>query len=408
MEKTWACEAGMYHQPTAAGRQPTEEEKGPSSPSFAAKQPILRDTVIKIDLAAIRHNMASIRALVGDDTAIMPVIKANAYGHGMTAIAPVLMQAGSRYLAVATLSEACQLRASYPTCPIFILGHTPPAYADYVVRGHFVQTVIDYRQALSLSEAACRLKTPVTVHLKAETGLYRLGMTDSEEMIRICELPGLHVEGIFSHLALAAEEDDERQLARLLAFAEILEKRGHKMTYVHIADSVATVDKPSFRLNMIRPGSICYGLHSWESDAVLDVRQALRFETKVSQIHRVEPGQGVSYGYHWRVPRTRSALIATLPFGYCDGYPRRLYEKGYVTIKGVKCPFAGLIGMDQCMVDASQVPDLAQGDPVVIYGLGQGDGMSLQEAADLCRTFKNDIVGRLMARPPRLYTDEDR
>jgi alanine racemase len=372
---------------------------------IANPNPLMRDTVIKIDVSAIRHNMDIIKKLAGPGTAVMPVLKANAYGHGALVLAPVFMECGAKYLAVATLTEALELRAAYPNFPIFILGHTPARLSDTVVMGSFTQTVIDYQQAEALSEAAVRLGSSVKVHIKAETGLYRLGMTDIDEMLKIFDLPGLIVEGIFSHLALSSPEEDRIQLDKFLEFCRQIESSGHKLKYRHIADSVATVDKPEFRLDMIRPGSLCYGMHSWETDTELDVRQALRFETKISQVHRVKAGQGVSYGYKWHAPSPDGALIATVPFGYCDGYPRRLYEKGYVTVKGVKCPFCGLIGMDQSMVDVSDVPDVKQGDTVIIYGMGNGDGMSLQEAADLCATFKNDIIARLMARPPRIYTE---
>lgn len=363
----------------------------------------IRDTVIKIDLSAISHNIKTIHELIGADVAILAVIKANAYGHGAVQVAKTFMDAGVTYLGVATLSEAIELRNVYPDCPIFILGHTPDRFADIVVKNRFTQTVIDYGQALALSESALRAGTAAKVHLKVETGLVRLGMRDPDEAIRICALPGLEVEGLFSHLALAGAENDNMQWRRLSDFSDAMRNSGINFRYIHIADSVATVDRPEFRSNMVRPGSLCFGMHSWESDAFVDVRQSIRFETRVTQVHVLKPGEGAGYEYHWIAPGPGRSLIATLPFGYCDGYPRRLYERGYVTIRGKKCPFAGLIGMDQCMVDATAVPDVKQGDRVIIYGDGDGDGMSLQEAADLCGTFKNDIIARLTVRPPREY-----
>ena len=362
---------------------------------------LLRDTVITVDLNALAHNLRTIRALVGPDVAIMAVVKANAYGHGAAAVAPVFLENGVTYLAVATLTEALDLKAACPEAPIFILGQTPARLMDIVASEGFTQAVTGLEEAKALSEAACALGRRAKVHLKFDTGLVRLGMRDLAEALEIAKLPGLEIEGAFSHLALAGAESDRAQFEKFLAFTDGLTAAGVPLRYRHIADSVATVDVPAYRLNMVRPGSLCYGLHSWDSDAEVDVRQVLRFETKVSAVHTVEAGEGASYEHRWRAKRP--SLIATLPFGYCDGYPRRLYEQGYVTIKGVRCPFAGLIGMDQCMVDATDVPDLAPGDPVVIYGLGDGDGMSLQEAADLCKTFKNDIIARLMARPLRVY-----
>lgn len=363
----------------------------------------LRPLTIKVDLAELAHNMRVIRELVGEDTAVVPVIKANAYGLGAIEAAPVFMAGGARYLAVATLTEALELRDAYPDYPIFILGYTPADLSDIVIENRFTQCVIDYPQAKALSDEALKRGTKACVHLAVDTGLVRLGMTDAEEAKRIVALPGIYAEGIFSHLSLASESADEEQLSRFLSFAGKVEENGFGFRYKHIADSVATVDKPKFRLDMVRPGSICYGLHSWESDAVLDVHEAIRVESEVTQVHAVGPDTRVSYGDHWRSALGGTSLIATIPFGYADGYPRRLWKEGYVTIKGVRCPFAGIIGMDQCMVDATAVPDLKQGDKVVVYGRGNGDGMTLQEAADICDTYKNDIIARLMARPPREY-----
>ena len=365
----------------------------------------LRPLTIKVDLGELAHNMRTIRALVGEGTAVSPVIKANAYGLGAVDVAPVFMENGARYLAVATLTEALDLREAYPDYPIFILGYTPSDLSDIVVENRFTQCVIDYPQAEALSAVAAKRGVRACVHLAVDTGLVRLGMTDPEEAKRITALPGIFAEGIFSHLSLASEAADNEQLARFLSFASEIEKTGFRFRYKHIADSVATVDKPSFRLDMVRPGSICYGLHSWESGAVLDVHEAIRVESEVTQVHSVGPGTRVSYGDHWRSATDRTSLIATIPFGYADGYPRRLWRSGYVTIKGVRCPFAGIIGMDQCMVAATAVRDVRQGDRVVVYGRGGGDGMTLQEAADICDTYKNDIIARLMARPPREYVN---
>ncbi len=363
--------------------------------------PLLRDTVVRVDLDAVGKNMRLIREMCGPDVAVMPVVKANGYGHGAVGISPTLIAAGAAYLAVATLTEAMELRQAYPDYPIFILGHTPERLSPIVVAQRITQTVIDYRQGLSLSEAAQAAGVTAKVHLKVDSGFHRLGIADPEELYRICQLPGLEVEGIFSHLALVNDEENEKQFRMFMDIVQQLEQRGCTFRYKHIADSISLVDYPQYRLNMVRPGALVYGLRGFHK-GFLPVEQCLTFETRISQIHSVRQGEGVGYDYLWRAPR--DTRVATLPFGYSDGYPRNMRDKGYVTIRGIKCPILGVICMDQCMVDLSEVPeDVQAGEPAIIYGNGENNTMDIPEAAALAGTNKNEIVARIMARPPRVY-----
>ena len=221
-----------------------------------------------------------------------------------------------------------------------------------------------------------------------------------EELFSICREPNLKIEGIFSHLALAGEEEDARQYARFMAVVEALEARGVSFRYKHLADSIAAVDYPEYRMNMIRPGALVYGLRGFHKGYV-EVKQAVSFITRISQLHRIKKGEGVGYDYLWRAPE--DTLVGTVPFGYADGYPRNMRGKGYVTIRGVKCPLIGVLCMDQCMVDLTAVPDAREGDLAVIYGDGTNNTMSIQEASELAGTNKNEIVARLLPRPPRVY-----
>lgn len=362
---------------------------------------LLRDTVVRVDLDAIRENMGLIREMCGPEVAVMPVVKANGYGHGAVGIAPALMESGAAYLAVATLTEAMELRQAYPGYPIFILGHTPERLSAVVVENNITQTVIDYKQALSLSQAAQAAGRTAKVHLKVDSGFHRLGICDVDELYRIYQLPGLETEGIFSHLALVNDEENEKQFQLFMEVIRQLEQRGCSFRYKHIADSISLVDFPQYRLNMVRPGALIYGLRGFHK-GFLPVRQCLTFETRISQIHEVRKGEGVGYDFLWRAPQ--DTRVATLPFGYSDGYPRNMRDKGYVTIRGVKCPILGVICMDQCMADLSGVPDDVQaGEPAIIYGDGENNTMGIPEAAALAETNKNEIVARIMARPPRVY-----
>lgn len=360
----------------------------------------LRDTVITVDLDRIGRNMDLISNMVGPDVAVMPVIKANAYGHGALGVAPTLIRHGAKYLAVATLTEALALRAAYPDYPLFILGHTPDRFLPYVVENGITQTIFSAWQGEILAKEARRLGRKAVVHLKADTGFHRLGTDSVDELDAICRIPGLTVEGIFSHLALVNEEEDQKQYDMLVRIIRELEARGHSFRYKHIEDSISAVDYPDYRLNMVRPGALVFGLRGF-SKGFLGVEQAISFSSRLSQVRPIAAGEGVGYDFLWRAEK--DTVIGTLPFGYADGYPRNMRDKGYVTIRGQKCPVIGVICMDQCMVDLSSVPDAKEGELAIIYGDGTGSTMSIPEAAALCGTNKNEIVSRLLDRPPRVY-----
>ena len=365
---------------------------------------VLRDTVIQVDLSALAENMQMIRECVGPDVAVMPVVKANGYGHGAASIAPALLANGAVYLAVATLTEALELKKACRDYPVFILGHTPDRLLKYVVEYGITQTVFDIGQARLLDSMARRAGTQAAVHVKVDTGFHRLGKAPSpsyaEEIRSMFALENLKVEGIFSHLALAGSEDNEKQFGSFTSFVAQLADKGCRFRYQHIADSIALVDYPQYRLNMVRPGALVYGMRGFHL-GFLGVRQALTFYTHISQLHHVPAGEGVSYDYLWKAPR--DSIIATLPFGYADGYPRNLRDKGYVIIEGVKCPLVGVLCMDQVMADVTDVPGAKAGMKAVIYGDGQDGSMTVAKAAELAGTNKNDIIARLAARPPRVY-----
>ena len=363
---------------------------------------MLRDTVVQVDLQAIAYNMDKICEMAGSEVAVMPVIKANGYGHGAVEIAPTLMGHGARYLAVATLTEALELRKCYPEYPLFILGHTPDRLLPFVAEHNITQTIFSRKQAEILSAESMKAGRKTTVHLKVDTGFHRLGTDSLEELEEICSFPGIEAEGIFSHLALVNDEENRKQVDKFLAIIAELEKRKIYFQYKHVADSISSVDYPEFRMNMIRPGALVFGLKGCHKGSI-DVKQAISFVTKISQLHWVSKGEGVGYDYLWKAPK--DTVIGTLPFGYADGYPRNMREKGYVSIKGIKCPIIGVICMDQCMVDLSEVPDVSEGDTAIIYGNGEDNSMTIEEAAKQAGTNKNEIVARITARPPRKYSE---
>jgi alanine racemase len=365
---------------------------------------ILRDTIVEVNLDNIIFNIRSIRDMVGEDVAIAAVVKANGYGHGAVGISKVLMENGADCLAVATLSEAMDLRNHFKDYKIFIMGFTPDEYLNYVVENNIIQTIFSYKQAEILNELGVKNNIKPVVHIKYDTGFNRLGFKDCEESLdeieKICNLKNIEVEGIFSHLALAGKEENQIQYTRFTNAIENLENRKINFKYKHIEDSISAVDHPEYRMNMIRPGAIIYGIKGFHYGS-LDLKQALKFKSKIYHIKKISKGEGVSYDYMWQAQE--DSIIGTIPFGYADGYPRNLRDKGFVTIHGKKAPILGVICMDQCMVDLTHIPEAKVGDEVIIYGDGANNTLDLDTASKLAGTNKNEIIARISMRPPRVY-----
>ena len=213
------------------------------------------------------------------------------------------------------------------------MGHTPDKYLSHIVDFDITATIFSLRQAELLNELAEKAGKKVKVHIKLDTGFHRLGLDAKDrgqtlQTIRaITALPRVEAEGLFSHLALVNDEENDKQYHLFAEIADQLKTEGIHFRYYHLADSIATVDDPRFRLNMVRVGALIYGMRGFHKGFV-PVEQVLTFRAAISQLHHIKEGEGVSYDYLWRAPR--DSVIATLPFGYADGYPRNLRDKGYV------------------------------------------------------------------------------
>lgn len=365
---------------------------------------ILRDTVLEINLDNMKYNMEKIKEMIGEEVAIAAVVKANGYGHGSVGIAKELVDNGAEYLAVATLNEALELRRNFKDYKIFIMGFTPDYYLEHVIDNNIVQSIFSYKQAKILNDLGIKHKKKAKVHIKYDTGFNRLGFKDTEasidEIEKIHELPNIHVEGIFSHLALTGKVEDEKQYNKFVRVINKLKERGIEFKYQHIEDSISAVDYPEYRLNMIRPGAIIYGIKGFHYGS-LDLKQVLEFKSKVYNIKKIPKGEGVSYDYLWK--SEKDSIIGTVAFGYADGYPRNLRDKGFVTVRGKKAPIIGVICMDQCMIDLTNIPEACNGDEVIIYGDGKNNTLDIHNASLLAETNKNDIISRISIRVPRIY-----
>lgn len=363
---------------------------------------LLRDTHLEVNLDILAQNVQVIKNHIGHNVAMCAVIKANGYGMGAADIAPTLLENGADYLSVANLLEAYSLRKANPDWPILVMGHTPDEYLDFAMEHNITLTIFTLQQALLLNESrgtVAHSNSPYSVHLKIDTGFNRIGFkTDQEslETIRaIFELENIRVEGVYSHLALASYEDDQKQLERFLMIKEYIESHHpNQVKWYHICDSISAIAYPAFRLDMVRVGAALYGMKSYRYPD-FPIEPVFKLRTRIAHLKTIEAGEGVSYDYAWRAEK--KSVIATLPFGYADGYPRSLTGKGTVLIDGVHCPIIGIICMDQCMADVTAVENVYVGQDVLIYHDDLGD------TAQQSGTNKNEILSRLMQRVPRVY-----
>ena len=370
-----------------------------------------RPAYMEVDLAALRHNVAVMRAHVAP-ALLMAVVKADAFGHGAVPIARAALAAGADKLAVATLDEAVQLRQTGIAAPILNLGWTGPQQIEAALRYNVQMTVFDYENACLISAAAVRLRKSAAIHIKVDTGLTRLGLSDRSldiaELKRLYALPKLKVEGVYSHFACADAPDlghAAEQLRRFLAFTGAMEAQGLKIALRHIANSPATVIFPASWLDMVRPGIMMYGCCPSEHlRDKLPLKLVMRVAAHIAQIHSLQAGDHVGYSCRWQAPRP--SLIATLPMGYADGLPRLLGNRGAVLINGRRAPIVGSITMDQFMVDVTDIPDARPGAEAVILGRQGGELITPEEIAVQAQTITDETVARFGQRLPRLYLNE--
>jgi len=359
----------------------------------------------EIDLSAIAHNMEQIKAATTGDTKVCAVVKADGYGHGAVAVARTVLQAGADRLAVAILNEAVELRQAGFQVPILVLGYTPACQAGLVVQHNITQTIFTLDAAQALSAAAIAAGKNVKVHIKIDTGMSRIGITPQDAgqfAASVAVLPGLEIEGVFSHFADADSSDKNftyEQYNRFLEGVEYIKGQGIQIPIRHIANSAALIDLPQMHLDMVRPGIILYGL--WPSEEVqkkLMLRPAMRLKAQVSFVKDIPSKTSISYGRTYFTART--SRIATLPIGYADGWSRLLANKAEVIVKGQRAPLVGRVCMDQCMIDVSHIPHVKIGDEVLLFG---GADLPTEEVAGRMGTINYEIVCMIGKRVPRFY-----
>lgn len=373
----------------------------------------LRPVWAEIDLASIKHNITEIKRRVGN-TPIIGVVKADGYGHGAVEVSKVLLNNGVSALAVATLSEAIQLRNAGITVPVIMLGLTPWHYQKILIEYDITPVVASYSDTRALSAMAVEAGTTVDVLVAVETGMGRIGLMPSKEsvneIIGINNLPNIRIKGIFSHFSSADEKDKSytfQQIENFNRFYQDLEAAGISIKFRTHANSAATMEVPEAWFDAVRPGIILYGCYpSNEVDkSLLSLKPAMTLKASIVFLKRVPAGTSISYGR--KFVTERESVIATIPIGYADGYPRLLSGKGRVLIHGQYAPVVGNICMDQCMVDVTDIPNVKKYDEVVLIGT-QGDKTILaDEIAEKTGTINYEIVCRIGKRVPRVYINAE-
>ncbi len=368
-------------------------------------------TYATVDLDAVAFNFESMRKNIREETSMIAVIKANAYGHGAIPIARLLETFPYIWgFAVATAEEALELRNADIQKPILILGYVFEEHYEALIQKQVRFPVFDYETAKQLSETAARNHGTALVHLALDTGMTRIGLKDNAESVetvcRISQFPALQIEGMFTHFARADEMDKsraDRQLRRYLAFRDRLFEQGIHIPVCHCSNSAGIIDMPYANLDVVRAGITIYGIYPSDEvqKNVVPLKPVMEWKAHVSFVKEVEAGVEISYGGVYTTPE--KMLVATIPVGYADGYPRLLSNKGCVLIHGHRAPILGRVCMDQFMVDVSHIPEVHRGDEVTLLGKDHGEEISVEELSNLCGRFPYEFVCCISRRVPRVY-----
>ena len=374
----------------------------------------------EIDLDALRQNFRAVKQRAGE-LPLCAVVKADSYGHGAVQCARVFAEEGAAWLACSCLAEALQLRQAGLTLPILILGHVYASCAADLIRNHITAACYSLEQAEALSKAACAAGGRVQVHLKADTGMGRIGFalrTDFEkavrEMAHACQLPGLEMTGLFQHFSVADDTAEENiaytaEQHRLFVQAcSALTAAGHEPGIVHCDNSAGVMLHPDWPEGlprahcMARPGIILYGYDPSDEVRFGRFKPVMTLKTVVSMIKEMQPGQCASYGR--RFTAEKPTKVATLCTGYADGYPRLLScGKGVVEIHGKACPVLGRVCMDQMMVDVTDIPDVQVEDVVTLVGTDGDETITIEEIANPAARFDYEMLCDISSRVTRVY-----
>jgi len=371
-----------------------------------------------IDLDAITVNIEQLKKVTAPEARFMAVVKANAYGHGAVEVARQALAGGADCLGVARVQEAVALRAAGIDGKLLVLNYTPPEFAALALEHDLALTVFDLDTAAAISESAVAAGRQIIAHLKTDTGMGRLGLRPAcekgtgldpqrvEIARRIASLPGLDLEGIFTHFAAADSRDTaytEKQFALFCDYIDALAKAGIEFRFRHAANSAAILAHPQTHLDMVRAGIALYGLNP-SAEVNLDqlaTRPVMSLKARLVHVKKVPAGFCVSYGMTYRAPAPTT--IATVPIGYADGYSRLLSSRGTMLVRGQRAPIVGRVCMDLTMLDVGHIEGVRTGDEVIVLGRQGDETITADEIAGVLGTINYEIVSSITARVPRKF-----
>ncbi len=369
-----------------------------------------------IDLDAVLYNIEQMKKNIRKDAKILGVIKTDAYGHGAEAVAGVLEPLSYMWgFGVATVDEAVLLRKAGVKKPILILGYTFPNQIETAVRHDLTLTVFEKTLPEALSKEGARQGKDVSIHIKLDTGMSRLGFRDNEESYRtireIMQMPHLNVSGVFSHFSRADEHDKTFAHIQLELYKQILsrlDEQGITFPMRHFDASAGIIDIREGNFELVRAGISIYGMYPSEEvkKERVPLKPVLSLKSQIIFVKEVAPGTPVSYGGTFVT--MRKTRIATIPVGYGDGYPRLLSNKGFVLIRGEKAPIIGRVCMDMFMVDVTDIPEAAMGDIVTLVGNDGEEFIAVETLSQLCGRFNYEFVCDLGKRVPRVFLKDGR
>jgi len=363
-----------------------------------------RPTWAEIDLGNLAHNFRLVRACLSDKIKVLVTVKADAYGHGLVPVSKKLVGLGVDFLGVASIDEGIKLRAAGISVPILILGVVLGDDIAPVIKFGLTPTVYDEKSALAFSRLAEKAGKRLNVHVKVDTGMGRIGVRHQDAfklLKKISSLPGIQLEGLFTHFPLA-DENRRFTAGQIKLFNKLvsdLKKSGMIIPLVHAANSVGLADYKDSHFTMVRPGLVIYGLYP-KANLKIKLRPVLTLKSRVVFVKNVPKGFGVSYAHAYVTKNP--ACIVTLPIGYGDGYPRNLSNLGFVLIGGRRFKISGRICMDQVMVDVGSYK-ASVGEEVVLIGKQNKAKVTAEELAKLSGTIPYEISCGLGSRIPRVY-----
>lgn len=366
-----------------------------------------RQVWAEVNLQTLKENFLRLQTYTKSE--IMPIVKADAYGHGVIPVVKTLVACGARRFGVALLQEALEIKAAFPEVTVMVIGATEMDESETLVKEDIIPAIFQLAQAQALSEAAVKFNRKARLHIKLDTGMSRIGFreTDVAEILRIADLPNLIIEGIFTHFATADQSDLSFARKQLKYYNDVYDKlkmAGLTIPIRHAANSAGIIQFPESHFELVRLGISLYGLPpSSQVGGNVGLEPVMAWKAQVSHLKSIATGETVSYGRTFQA--AYPTVVATVPVGYADGLRRALSNQGEMLIHGRRSPIIGRVCMDQTMLDVTKIPGVKVGDVVTILGKNGNEELTATEMANWMGTINYEVVCGISKRVPRVYIE---